>query len=160
RPLLKSGALLHVGVMKWGEPGLARDDDHAWASVARATGGLGWSAAARDAPLGGARGGEIYEEGGRRGRGPRAPVKGGGIADGALTLPEALDEGEGIEDLRLGDADVGEVTVTGELWAAPVRFSLRPDDGEARLWSALAFGAPEILGALSEPEMMVLAKRG
>jgi hypothetical protein len=160
RPLLKSGAVLHVGVMQNGLPGVERDDDHAWASVPRATGGLLWRASASDAPVDVAQMAKIYEEWARPVRIHALAVKARGIPDGALDVPEMLPEGEGLEDLRINDADVTEVAVTGELWSTPIRFSMRPDDGEARLWSALAFGAPEILGSLTEPEMMILARRG
>jgi hypothetical protein len=160
-PLLKSGALLHLGVVGCcGEPGVSRDDDHPWAKVARATGGLLWNATGSDAPVDGPQMDKAYEEWARPLRIHGLGLKARGIDDGAIPLPDTLDEGEGLEDLRMGGADVTEVTVTGELWATPVRFSMKPDEGEGRLWSALAFGAPEILGSLSEPEMMVLAKRG
>ncbi|MFT3764699.1 MAG: hypothetical protein QM820_04160 [Minicystis sp.] len=159
-PLLKSGAILHVGVMKWGAPSLERDDEHEWSKVTRKTGGLVWSAAASDAAEDAAAMAKVYEEWARPVRIHNFAVKARGIDEGTFSFPPTLDEGEGIEDFRHGSADVTDVTVTGELWASPVRFAMKPDDGEARLWSALAFGAPEILGSLSEPEMMVLAKRG
>lgn len=160
RPLLKSGAILHVGVMGNGPPGVERDDDHAWSSVPRATGGLLWRASASDAPADAAQMAQIYEEWARPVRIHAFAVKARGIPDGALDVLPTLPEGEGFEDLRINAADVTDVTVTGELWSTPIRFSMHPDDGEARLWSALAFGAPDILYSLSEPEMMVLAQRG
>jgi hypothetical protein len=87
-------------------------------------------------------------------------LKARGIAEGSLNLPADLPEGEGFEDLRIADADVSDLTVEGELWASPVRITRKPDAAEGKLWAALSFGAPEILGQLSEPEMMVLAKHG
>jgi hypothetical protein len=159
---LASGALLHVGVMDggWGGASLGRDDDHPWAKVARATGGLVWTASGSDAPVDAAEMARVYEEWARPVRIDKLVVSARGIAEGAIDARPSLLEGEGIEDLRLGDADVTEATIRGELWATPVEKAFRPDDDEARRWSALAFGAPEIREALSEPEMMVLAMRG
>ncbi|APR86669.1 hypothetical protein A7982_12018 [Minicystis rosea] len=159
-PLLKSGALLHVGVMRWGEPGIERNDEHPWSEVARATGGLLWNAAGSISSDDAKIMSKVYEEWARPVRIHGLHVKARGIDDNAFSFPATLDEGEGLEDLRLGTTDVTDVTLTGEMWASPVRFSVAPDDGEARLWSALAFGSDEMLSSLSEPEMMVLAKRG
>jgi hypothetical protein len=128
--------------------------------VARATGGLVWSGTAGAGELHGARMAQVYEEWARPVRIHALGLKVKGIPDGTLDVPPSLAEGEGFEDLRLGASDVAEVAISGELWATPIHKELRPDDGEARVWSALAFGAPEILGALDEKEMMVLAQRG
>jgi len=160
RPLITSGALLHVGVMKWGEVGLTRDDASPWAEVTRATGGLVWSAVASVEAEDAAKMARVYEEWARPVRLHHFVVKARGIDEGSLNAPAELPEGEGFEDLRVGDADVGDLSVEGELWTTPVRLSRKPDEAEGKLWSALAFGAPEILGQITEPEMMALARHG
>lgn len=159
-PLRKSGALLHVGVMRGGEPRVERDDENVWSKLPRATGGLLWNATATGDPGDAKRTAEVYEEWARPVRLHAFKIAAKGIGDALQDVPEALAEGQGFEDFRIADARVGEVAIEGELWATPVRKVLRPDDDEGRLWSALAFGAPQILSALTEPEMMVLAKRG
>ena len=82
-----------------------------------------------------------------------------GLLPGDFSMPETLDEGEGIEDLRLPEKPFTEVVLAGELWAEPVRKVLSPDEGQGKLWSALVFGS-EALGELDEKEMMYLATRG
>jgi len=47
----------------------------------------------------------------------------------------------------------------GELWTEPVELSFSPDGQAAQRWAALVFGTA-LLDELSEPEMMVLARRG
>jgi hypothetical protein len=74
-------------------------------------------------------------------------------------FPSVLDEGQGIEDLRIEKKQVPWVEVTGELWSRPVRRVLMPDDAEGRLWSALVFGS-HLFDQLTEEEMMPLARRG
>lgn len=158
RVRLRSGAILHIGVMDSLSPQLARDDDHPWSAVARATTGLLWRAGASAAPVDAETMKQVYEEWARPVRIHHFKIDARGLDRGALDAPEDLPEGDGVEDLRVNPRDVTSVVVSGELWSKPVRVDLRPDDGEARVWSALAFGAPEI--DLTEPEMTILAKRG
>lgn len=159
RSLLHSGAVLHLGVMEGeGTPAVTRDDASPWAPVARATGGLVWQARASDV-ADPADMKKAYEEWARPLRLDHPSVTAKGIV-ASFALPETLDEGEGIEDVRLDDGPVSEVTLEGELWSTPSRTRLVPDDDEGKRWAALAFGAPDILELLSEREMMVLAQRG
>jgi von Willebrand factor type A domain len=157
-PLLKSGAVLHVGVMEGGaDASLARDDESPWAEVARATGGLVWKASAGDL-ADPAKMKKVYEEWARPVRIHHPSLAGLG-SDSGLGMPETLDEGEGLEHLWISDGPVREVTLAGELWSSPVSLRLTPDDAEGRRWSALVFGS-SLVYDLDEREQMVLAQRG
>src|SRR4029077_4611157 len=70
-----------------------------------------------------------------------------------------LQEGEAIERLEIDRETVRWAMLEGKLWGKRVEHRLLPDAGEARLWAALVFGS-NLLGELTEPEMMVLARRG
>lgn len=160
--LASSGALLHVGVVAAGWLGLHRDDDHRWTRVTRPTGGLVWKAGVSpdDDP---ARQRRVFEEWARP------------IALDHVTLSESLSELETSDWLRgdgerlpegeagdwvgLGTRAIGAAGLRGELWTEPVALSFSPDGQAAQRWAALVFGS-ELLDQLSEPEMMVLARRG
>lgn len=160
--LASTGALVHVGVPAAGaESEVERDDAHAWAPAVRATGGLVWAAAidVEDGARAERRRRAAFEEWVRPLRIDHVRVAAPGLGEGDLDVPESLDEGEGIRDLRIGAAALPWVRVEGELWAAPVREVFARDPDHGRLWSALVFGS-ELLGELSEPEMMALAFRG
>jgi hypothetical protein len=150
---------LHIGVLSGTDPLLEPIRGHAWDRVARGTGGLVWSAGANDLPT------EVdalratYEEWARPMRLHRFQVKADGIDADDLDVPEVLDEGEGISELRISQLDARWVKAGGELWAEPVRTVLLPDAKETRRWSALVFGS-ELLGDLSDAEMMTLAMHG
>ena len=157
--VVKSGALVHVGVAGEGAPAVARDDESPWAAAVRATGGLVWiaagTAAADDAPAMS----RVYEEWARPVRIEKLAVKAAGVPEGELDFGVELLEGEGVEHRRVNAAAVPEVELTGELWARPFRKVLRPDAAHGRLWSALVFGS-ELVHDLAEPEMAALAVRG
>ena len=159
RLLAKSGALLHIGVVGEGEPRLVVRDDDPWAPVARATGGLVWSAAASaDADEGRLR--QVFEEWARPVRLHRFHVGGPRRHDDdAREPPDTLEEGTAYTYLGLVGWEVPAIEARGELWSRPVRVSLRPDPAETRVWSALVFGT-ELSDELSESEMMVLARHG
>lgn len=159
-PMLKSGAVLHLAQTSWSEPSLLRREDDRWAKVPRATGGLLWSAAGSDDARDAAAMAKVFEEWARPMRLHAFAVEARGVDPGSLGVPDALAEGEGIEDLRFHDRDVDEVKIRGELWSTRVSAVIRPDDAEGRLWAALATGAPEISYRLSDAETMALALRG
>jgi hypothetical protein len=160
--LASSGALLHVGVVASGWLGLHRDDDHQWTRVTRPTGGLVWQAGVSpdDDP---ARQRLVFEEWARP------------IALDHVTLSESLSEletsdwlsgagerlreGEAGDWVGLGTRAIGAAGLRGELWTEPVALSFSPDGQAAQRWAALVFGTA-LLDQLSEPEMMVLARRG
>jgi hypothetical protein len=157
--IVKSGAVLHIGIIQDADPKLERLDDLPWSEVARGTKGLLWQASASAPPIDAAAMKRVYEEWARPLRLHHLEVTAKGLAPFALNLPPTLDEGTGIEDLRLPDKPLSEVVLEGELWGEPVRRVFSPDDGEGKLWSALVFGAPEH-AMLDEKEMMYLALRG
>ena len=158
--LAASGALLHIGVVTPGQAHLeVRSDD--WSVVARGTGGLVWDAGAQlddDKQMR-----KVFEEWARPVRLHAFTITGPAPEEGedreADRPPETLDEGAGTTFIGLTRSARTSVEVRGELWARPVRLSLRPDAAETRLWSALVFGT-DVRDELSEPEMMVLARHG
>lgn len=157
--LVKSGAVLHIGVVHDGEPKLTRDDSHPWASVALGTKGVLWTADASAAPMDADAMKRSYEEWARPLRLHNFKVHAKGIPDSDLSFTETLDEGEGIEDLRLPVAPVSEVAIEGDLWGDHVKKTFLPDEDEGKRWSALVFGS-NVLYSLDEKEMMFLAMRG
>jgi hypothetical protein len=157
--IVKSGAILHIGLIDEADPKLTRDDEHPWAAVAMATKGVFWRAAASAPPIDAPDMKRVYEEWARPLRVHHLQVSAKGLSPGDFSTPETLDEGAGLEDLRLPDRPFSEVVLTGQLWSEPLRKVLTPDEGEGKLWSALVFGSAE-LGNLDEKEMMFLAMRG
>jgi hypothetical protein len=156
----RSGAVVHVvDVALGGEGLLERDDADPWSPIARTTGGVSWHAVLEESPQDlGART-RVLEELARPVRVHRLTIRAPGIADGDLALPETLDEGAAITTLLLADRRIPHVVVGGELWSEPVHKVLLPTTEEAQLWAALSFGS-NLLGELSEPEMMQLALLG
>jgi len=161
----KSGALLHVGhVEETGDPELGVQSDGDWSAVARATGGLAWDAVLSNEPGTQAKQRAILEEWARPMRLHRFRVVVPGVtlvaAAGADSLEnKVLDEGEGVAGLQIADYAPPWLEMVGELWSRPVRVRIAPDPADGRLWSALVFG-DDLMGELSEPEMMVLARYG
>lgn len=158
--LVKSGALVHIGVPEGGAPELARDDEHAWATPVRVTGGLVWRAGASADPDDRAAMARAYEEWARPTRLEKVAVRAAGLDAEALAFfPTELPEGAGLEHHEIHKAPVSEVEITGELWAKPVGAVFRPDAAQGKIWSALVFGS-DLLWNLTEAEMMPLAMRG
>ncbi|MDI1444972.1 VWA domain-containing protein [Polyangium sp. 6x1] len=157
--LTKSGALLHVGVVRdWFSTSLTRDDAHPWATLTRPTGGLVWQTAINivdesEEPR------KVYEELARPMRIDHFAVHAPGIAREDIGAPEVLTEGASFEDLRLSEKQVPFVEVTGELWASPVRRVLVSDEAENRRWAGLVFGS-SLLFSIEEADMMPLAMMG
>ena len=164
--LRRSGALLHVAQIEQGEPALEPDAKGAWAPVARATGGLLWSATVASGDTA-APNGEMaakMEELARPVRLRNLRVTAPGIelkptSGGDVLSNGVLDEGEGIAGLQLVSGAPSSLTIAGELWARPVHVRFSPDTAESRLSSALVFGS-DVMNELSEKEMMVLARHG
>ncbi len=156
---VKSGALVHVGVVGEGEPSLERDDESPWAAPVRATGGLVWQGGASIAPIAAEPMAKVYEEWARPTRLHKLVVRAKGIEEALFADRTELHEGEGLEEHRVHDEAVRELSVQGELWARPFRETMSPDEAHGRLWSALVFGS-DLLGSIDEPAMMVLAMRG
>jgi hypothetical protein len=157
----QSRAVLHVGILTAGAPSLSRDDEHAWASAVRATGGVVWRASAPDEPTILRNDPELrrtYEEWVR-------PLRIDNISaladDGTLSekVPTTLAEGEGSQELYLHSSLARSVAVSGELWSSPIRVMARHEVKEDSHWAAIVFGT-DLLESLSEPEQMTLALRG
>src|SRR5262249_55715274 len=142
--IVKSGALLHIGVIEEGDPKLMREDEHPWAKVALGTKGVLWQASASAPPIDAPEMKRVYEEWARPVRVHKLTVSAKGLLPGDFSFPETLDEGEGVEDLRLPDKPFTEIVLSGELWAEPVRKVLAPDEGQGKLWSALVFGSEQL----------------
>lgn len=158
----QSGAVLHVGLVRAGDPQLARFDNHAWEPVARSTGGVVWQARAPDDAKDAARLRddlyEVYEEWARPKRIDHLSCfsQDGAIAD---NLPDTLAEGEGSQDLYLASTLARSLSVAGELWSTPIQVMARQEPAQDARWAALVFGSA-LVDSLSEPEMMTLALRG
>lgn len=158
--MAKSGALLHVGVVRRNhEPSLMRNDAHAWNGVTRPSGGLVWNAAvdlyARDS----AAMSNVFEEWARPKRIDHLSVRLSGVNDKQVAHPHTLDEGQGLEDLRLPGTALTALEISGELWATPIKKEFAPNAAENQRWAGLFFGT-HLYSKVTEQEMMPLAMLG
>lgn len=154
----RSGAIVHVGVVDDGKTALARDDDHPWSSVATVTEGLVWYVATEpDASPELQR--ATFEELARPLRIDHLEVSVPPLDDPRIDVPLTLDEGQGLAAFAIVDRSIDHLRIEGQLWSAPVRETVFADAEQGRRWAALAFGS-DLLGELSEPEMMSLALYG
>jgi hypothetical protein len=151
---LQSGALVHLATISAGAPGVRRDDDDAWAAVARKTGGLLFRAECGQSVDSTTR--AVFEEWARPKRLERLSVKG---LPAAFAAPDELPEGQGLEHFDLADRASPQLEVAGELWSRPVRALLVPSAEEGRRWAALVFGSP-LMDQLDDKQQMVLARLG
>jgi len=158
---LRSGAVVHLGVVDRGEPGLDADDQSPWSEVIERAGGVVWQAKATADPAAADEMKRAYEEWARPMRLRHVQIFAPGADEGPFVHPASheLGEGEAIERLAIDHHAVRSATLEGKLWGKRVEQRLLPTAGEARLWAALVFGSA-LLDELSEPEMMVLARRG
>ena len=158
---LRSGAVVHVGVVGAGQPSLDANDEGAWSDVIERTGGVVWRATATADPAAADEMKQVYEEWARPMRLRHVRIFAPGADGGPRLDPDGgeLQEGEAIERLAIDRETVRWAKLEGKLWGKPVEHRLWPDAGEARLWAALVFGS-HLLDELTEPEMMVLARRG
>jgi hypothetical protein len=158
---LRSGAVVHAGVVHAGEPSLDVDSEGAWSDVVERTGGVVWRATATADPAAADDMKRVYEEWARPMRLRRVRIFAPGADGGPLLHPASgeLQEGEAIERLAIDRETIRWAEVEGKLWGKRVTHRLVPTAGQARLWAALVFGS-DLLDELTEPEMMVLARRG
>ena len=158
---LRSGAVVHVGVVGTGQPLLDENDEGAWSDVIERTGGVVWRATATADPAVADEMKRVYEEWARPTRLRHVQIFAPGADGGPLLYPARaeLQEGEAIERLAIDRETVRWAKLEGRLWGKRVEHRLLPNAGEARLWAALVFGST-LLDELTEPEMMVLARRG
>jgi hypothetical protein len=155
RAALPAGTVLHVSTISAGPANLNRDDsaDDRWGGVARATGGLLWSARAQaddDAP---AR--DVFEEWARPVRIHKVKLELPGLPDETYESA-SLEEGEEVDKLALVPGGSPFLRISGEVWSRKVNEMAPASMDEGRRWSALAFGSP-VLHELNEREMMPLA---
>jgi hypothetical protein len=155
RRSLPPGTVLHVSTIHHGSAFLNRDDsgDDGWGGIARATGGLLWSARARPADDEPAR--DVFEEWARPVRIHNVKLELPGLPDEA-NEGFSLDEGEEVDKLGLVPRGSPFLRVSGEVWSRKVTELVPASMDEGRRWSALAFGSP-VLHELNEREMMPLA---
>ena len=158
---LRSGAIVHLGVARAGQPDLEPDDDNAWSDVIERTGGVVWRATATADPAATDEMRTIYEEWARPKRLRHVRIMAPGMDGDPFTDPATaeLPEGEAIERFAIDRNAIPWAEIEGKLWGTRVAHRLLPAASEARLWAALVFGS-DLLGELTEPEMMVLARRG
>jgi len=160
--LSSSRAITHLALFSEGSANLERDDLHPWAAAARQTGGLVWHAQAPETiEKDDTETRPIYEELARPLRIDRVRIYSADIALREQRDPpsERLDEGEGFTDTWIAERKVSSIRAEGELWSQPISANALPDAAKTKLWSALVFGT-DLLGELSEPEMMTLARFG
>ncbi len=151
---LKSGATLHMADVREGAAKLERDDEDEWAPIAKNTGGVFWHATH---PERGDRDSQaVFEEWVRPLRIDYVRVRG---ATASAEWPTTLAEGEGFEDWSLAKFVATAVTVQGQLWSRPFSTRIATTPAASKLSAALVFG-DDLHSQLSEPEMMILAKRG
>ncbi len=158
---MRSGAIVHVGVAHAGQPELDPDDDNAWSDVIERTGGVVWRATATADPAASDEMRTLYEEWARPKRLRHVRILAPGMDDGPFADPAIaeLPEGEAIERFAIDRNALPWAEIEGKLWGTRVVHRLLPAASEARLWAALVFGS-DLLENLTEPEMMVLARRG
>lgn len=152
----RTGAIVHVADLVSGPPSLHRDDDHAFAQLARGTGGVFWSGSAEATEGDEQR--AVFEELARPLRLDRVRFAFRG-AEVGVELPDVLDEGESISLLELTDGALSSVELTGELWSRPVRRELHRDAAHERRWAGLVFGS-DLFHDLDEPTQEQLAWQG
>ncbi len=151
----KSGAVVHVAVVADSpSAALSRDDDSAWATLPRRTGGLFWKGSATGSIDTSTR--AVFEEWARPVRIDKLSVQG---LSGAFIAPDTLAEGEGIDHFVLADNATTRVEITGELWSRPLHASMTPSAEQGKLAAALVFGSA-LWSELSEDEQMKLALLG
>ncbi len=158
--MTKSGALLHVGIVSGVyQSAVVREDSHAWNAVTRPSGGLVWKASISTNVVNDKEDELVFEELARPKRIHHFSVRARGMDNEQASFPDTLDEGQGIEDLRLPKTAVDSVEVTGELWATPIKKTFTRDAAEGQRWAGLFFGT-SMYSEITETEMMPLAMLG
>ena len=152
---LQSGAILHVATVEAGDPALERDDEDAWAPVAKRTGGVLWRAHHPERVTNATR--SVFEEWARPKRIDAVRVR--GAKSGDTPWPTTLAEGDGFDAWSLAGFSATAVTVQGLLWSTPFSSRIEATPQDNRRTAQLVFGQP-LMDELSEPEMMALATQG
>lgn len=151
--------IVHLATIGKGSAHLERDDDHPWAKLARATGGLLYQGAASTSSMDVEVMRDTFEEWVRPRHVERIVATGIGLDGAALSIPSVMREGEGWEQLTFATYASPAIAVTGELWSKKVSALLSSTSESEKLWSALVFGS-DVRDSLNEKEMMTLAMKG
>jgi len=152
---MTSGAVVHLAeIHDGGAPELERDDDSNWAKLPRRTGGLFWRATSTDRADEASR--VVFEEWVRPKRIEKVVVK--GLPSDASFEP-TMKEGQGFEFLGIAGKASPHVSLEGELWSTPIRWSTAASAEEGKRWAALAFGS-DLIHQFDDKEMMTLAMHG
>lgn len=155
----QSGALLRVGITDGGDPALERFDEHPWAELARASGGILWNTTATDDEQAQEDQLAVYEHWARPVRIERIALDGIALPPALAFTPQTLDEGEEIDLSGFGTHALSTIVLQGELWSAPFRVAAQPSASAADNFAALALGDEELLWSLTTEEMTQLATR-
>jgi hypothetical protein len=157
----RTDAVVHLAQLSLDEPGLLRDDQHPWASIAARTEGVVWQASALgvDDPAAQQLAVEVFEEWARPLRVDSLHFDFGEVHAAEPWLPTSLDEGQGHEEQLLAATVIDRVTVTGLLWNRPIEHEARRSRSLSKRWSALVFGT-HVLDELERDEMLQLAMHG
>lgn len=153
--LKRSKALAHIVDVTDTEWALERDDSHAWAPVAAATGGVFWRGGFGSGP----ESTKMAEELVRPLRLHSPKITAPGVPSDVLPNPDELWEGEAVGLTELVSVPGGFVRLQGKLWQKSLERTLSPDAAESKRWAALVFGQ-DLYSDLTEPEMMTLAMFG
>lgn len=151
---LASGAIVHMATVLEGGASLTRDDESDWAKVPRRSGGLLWSASAPARTTDNDR--SVFEEWVRPKRIDHVEVR--GLPQG-FQVDDKLAEGASVAFFDFASAAVSQVSLSGELWSSPIRFTTSASAAEGQRWSGLVFGS-DLYGDLTPAEQKALAMRG
>jgi hypothetical protein len=156
-----TNAIVHLAELAAEDPGLIRDDTHAWASVAARTEGVVWQASApiTDDPVARGLAVEVFEEWARPIRIDSLSVDFGESDPANYGYPTEIDEGQGFEEELFADEVADRLTVTGLLWNRPIEHKARRSRSLSKRWAALVFGT-DLVGELEREEMLCLALHG
>lgn len=152
----RTGAILHLASVSSGAPSLDRDDDHAYAALARQTGGVTWAAVAE--PTTTSAQSEVFEEWARPLRFHHVELAFAGAEMDAY-FSDMVDEGESFGELTLTKGRLSSVEMSGELWSRPVRRTVFRSPDHDRRWAGLFFGS-DLLDLLDEEQHERLAWQG
>lgn len=155
-PSIPRGAVVHMATIDEGGPWLRRDDDHEWAAVPRATGGVLWKATASTED-GYAKQSGVFEEWARPVRLDHVKVWGPGLE--YSTKVTTLPEGEGLAARGIAMQNVTSVTFEAELWSRRIVLERKPNDAFGKRRAALFFGTASVK-ALEATDMRTLATLG
>ncbi len=154
------GAIVHVASVTSSGASVRRIDDHPWAALPRATGGLLFRATAPHGAARRATDREVVEKAFLEWARPvrvdhmvwRVPGSPGWGED-----PGVLEEGESVTYRAVQPTSPTSATLEGELWSRRLEKTIVPSSSEGAVWSALVFGT-DLVHDLSDDEVRSLAR--